>query len=252
MSPSAKKKSTRKTRASRTRRILLFGGGAVPGLHEFTKVAPVLRKHLDANPRLRVDVVHDDLDAFLPERLAPYNAIVVYYTGGELSLPQKRGLVESVAAGKGFVAVHGAACSFGNSPEYLAMLGGVFKTHPFIREYTVSISDHDHPVTRNLKGHSVKDWEKWPVFEYKVLDEQYLLDCDSRVRVLATTLFRGETWPVAWIKPWGKGKVFYLALGHDARACRNPFFAHIFKAAVAWAADPAPDPKPPDERFAIA
>ena len=81
MSPSAKKKSTRKTRASRTRRILLFGGGAVPGLHEFTKVAPVLRKHLDANPRLRVDVVHDDLDAFLPERLAPYNAIVVYYTG---------------------------------------------------------------------------------------------------------------------------------------------------------------------------
>ena len=82
--------------------------------------------------------------------------------------------------------------------------------------------------------------------------EQYLLDADSRIRVLASALFRGKTWPVAWVKPWGKGKVFYLALGHDAEACANPFFADILKAGVAWAADPAPDPELPDDRFAIA
>lgn len=252
MSPPARKKTSPRKRSARDRRILLFGGGTLPGLHEFVKVAPVLRQQLAQVRGLRVDVVHDDCDAFLAERLAPYDAIVVYYTGGQLAPEQKRGLVESVAAGKGFAGVHGAACSFQDSPEYLSMLGGVFKAHPFVREYIVSIADHGHPITRRIKGYTVKDWEKWPVYEHKVVDEQYLLDYDPRVRVLAATLFRGRTWPVAWIKRWGQGKVFYLALGHNSKACRNPLFAELFKGGVSWAADPAPDPERPDERFAIA
>ena len=131
------------------------------------------------------------------------------------------------------------------------MVGGYFRAHPFIRNYIVSLTDNTHPVCKYAKGFTVKDWEKWPVYEYPVTDEQYLLDHDNRVLMLATTVFRNKLWPVSWVKPWGTGKVFYLALGHNVEACQNPFFKDMFTGGVEWAVDPTPDKVEPDSRFAI-
>lgn len=231
------------------KRILLFGGG---GCHDYRAVCPLLKESITAAGAFAVDYVAEDYDALRAERLAPYDSVVLYYTGGELPVESKRGLVEGVAAGKGFVGVHAAADSFHNAPEYLAMVGGVLRAHPCIREYIVSLADTEHPVTKGIAGYTVTDWEKWPVYEYRVTDEQYLLDHDPRVHLLATTLFRSRLWPVAWAKTWGRGRVFYLALGHNLEACRNPFFQKILVNGVRWVADPEPDTKPqPDPRFAI-
>ena len=230
-------------------KCLLFGGG---GCHDYRSICPVLKEYLAGVDGLAVDYVAEDFDALRAERLAPYDSIVLYYTGGELPLEAKRGLVEGVAAGKGFVGVHAATCCFEKSPEYLAMVGGVFRAHPFIRDYLVSLTPTAHPVTAGIAGYTVKDWEKWPVFEFPVKDEQYLIDGDSRNLLLATTVFRGVTWPVAWVKAWGKGKVFYLALGHDLEACRNLFFRQMLVNGVRWASDPAAElPGYDKTRFAI-
>lgn len=231
------------------KRILLFGGG---GCHDFKAICPVLNEYLTAAGGCAVDQVAEDYGAFRAERLAPYDAIVLYHTGNQLPLESKRGLVEGVAAGKGFVGIHAAADSFHDSPEYEAMVGGVFRAHPAIREYIVSLADPGHPVTKGIAGYTVKDWEKWPIHEFKVTDEQYLLDHDSRVHLLATTVFRSRLWPVAWAKPWGKGRVCYLALGHNLEACRHPFFRQFLINAVRWASEPeAETNRQPDPRFAI-
>lgn len=230
------------------KKILLYGGG---GVHDYRSICPILKDYLVQQNDCAVDYVAEDQNVFRAERLQGYDAAVIYHTGGELAVDPKRGLVEWVAAGKGFVGIHGAADSFRNSPEYLAMVGGFFRAHPCHREYIVSLTDEEHPVTKGIAGYTAKDWEKWPVFEYKVRDEQYLLDCDSRVHVLATTVFRGRIWPVAWAKPWGKGKVFYLALGHDAPACQNPFFQQIFISAAKWASEPEEPAVKVDRKFAI-
>ena len=223
--------------------ILLFGGRE-NSPHNYSAICPILENHIREIRNFKVDYIAQNCDAFLPQRLAPYDALVLYHTGGELTPQQKSGLLEWVASGKGFVGIHGATCSFDNSPEYFAMLGGRFKAHPFVREYTVSLvdssfgitSNHSHPVLEGIRGHAVKDWGKWPVYEYGVTDEQYLIDYDPRVQVLAAALFKGVSWPVAWVKPWGKGRVFYLALGHDVEACKNPFFKQIIKGGIKWAA----------------
>lgn len=228
--------------------VLLFGGG---GCHDFKKCCPVLKTYLAAIPGFKVDYVAEDFDVFTAGRIKNYDLAVVYNTGGQLTIQQKRGLIEWVASGKGFAGVHAAADSFSKSPEYRAMVGGYFRAHPFTRQYIVSLTGNKHPAGKYLKGYTVKDWEKWPVFEYKVTDEQYLLDHDNRVNVLATTVFRNRLWPVGWVKPWGEGKVFYLALGHDVKACQNPFFKDFFTGGVEWAANPAPDTAEPDPRFAI-
>lgn len=231
------------------KKILLFGGG---GGHDYKTICPVLQESSATGGGFTVDYVAEDYEAFRAERLAPYDAIVLYHTGNQLPLESKRGLVEGVAAGKGFVGIHAAADSFGNSPEYRAMVGGNFREHPFVREYIVSLADTGHPVTRGMAGYTAKDWERWPVYEFRVRDEQYLLDYDSRVHLLATTVFKGRLWPVAWAKTWGKGRVCYLALGHDLEACRNRFFQQFMINAIRWTSDPETETEPqPDPRFAI-
>ena len=191
-------------------KVLLFGGG---GVHDFKACCPVLKSYLQEIKNFDIEYVTEDCDVFTADRIKTYDLAVIYHTGGELTVAQKRGLVEWCADGGAFAGIHGAADSFKNSPEYLSMIGGVFKAHPFNRKYIVGINDEHHPAVQDIKGNIVKDWEKWPVFEYEVFDEQYLLDYDNRVTVLASTLFRGRLWPVSWSKDWGKGKVFYLASG---------------------------------------
>ena len=82
----------------------------------------------------------------------------------------------------------------------------------------------------------MKDWEDWPVFEYLVEDEQYLLDYDPRVNVIASSLFKGESCPLAWTKSWGDGRVVYVALGHNMPTIETPIFQALFTNGCRWAA----------------
>jgi len=47
-----------------------------------------------------------------------------------------------------------------------------------------------------------------------------------------------------WTKPWGKGRVFYLALGHDPKACEQDMFKKLLIRGSQWAAGlPVADPR---------
>ena len=131
-----------KKRGVAKRKVLLFGRGS----HQWEVSCPILRRYLKTIPGYEVDYVKEDLDVFTPERIEPYHLIVMFNTGGQLTVEQKRGLVEGVAAGKGFVGCHGAADSFKDSPEYIAMIGGMFKRHPAMREFIVCGDLLKHPL----------------------------------------------------------------------------------------------------------
>lgn len=224
-----------------TQKALLFGGG---GVHDYKAVCPHLQNYLTETGRFTVDYVIEDYDIFTASRLEAYDLVVLYHTGSTLSPEQASGLTGRIASGRGFVGIHGAADSFKNAPDYLAMLGGVFKSHPFVRDYLVSLCEDEsgsrHPICEQLDGYTVEHWEDWPVYEYTVHDEQYLLEYDSRNTILATALFKGKAWPVAWARGWGAGRVFYCALGHDEAACTHPFFRDLVTAGAGWAADSSP------------
>lgn len=204
-------------------KTLLFAGGQI---HDFKGVGAVLREAVSSWEELDMTYVEDDLDALLAPNLEPYDLLIFFHTVGALTDAQKNGLLNWVASGKGFAGIHSAADSFRECPEYRAMVGGYFVTHPHYREYQVSVVDPTHPITEGL-------------VEFMVTDEQYILDYDPRVHVLAAALHKGEAMPVAWTKPWGKGRVFYLALGHDANACRHETFQLLLRRGAVWAGTPA-------------
>ena len=200
-------------------KTMLFAGGKI---HDFKGCGEALKEALTPLEELDVTYVEDDLDALVAPGLDPYDLIVFYHTVGEITDAQKNGLLNFVASGKGYVGVHSAGDSFRECPEYRAMVGGHFVTHPHFRRYQVSVVDSQHPLTKDL-------------VEFDVEDEQYILDYDPRVHVLCSALYKGAAMPAAWTKSWGKGRVFYLALGHNPDACRNETFKVLLQRGVLWA-----------------
>ncbi len=198
---------------------LVFAGGAI---HDWKGCSKEIVGALSQRDEFEITTIEEDLDALVAPNLDAYDLIVFYYTVGEISDAQKNGLLNHIASGKGYVGVHSAADSFRGCPEYRAMVGGHFVTHPRYREYQVSIVDSEHAITEGLD-------------EFTVTDEQYITDYDPRVHVLASALWKGDAMPVAWTKSWGDGRVFYLALGHDAKACQHEMFPILLQRGALWA-----------------
>lgn len=201
-------------------KTLLVTGGPI---HDGKAIGDVVEKAMKDTGKFDVTRAHEDLDAFLADRIAPYDLVVFYYTLGEITEGQKRGLMNHIASGKGYVTFHSGADSFRGDPDYNALVGGHFVTHPRYRTYQVSITEEKSPITEGIE-------------EFMITDEQYVLDYNCQVKVLANALWKGQTMPVLWTKSWGKGRVFYSALGHDAKACKQDMFLKLFLRGCEWAA----------------
>ncbi|MCD6231093.1 ThuA domain-containing protein [Candidatus Aerophobetes bacterium] len=201
-------------------KTLVFTGGEI---HDFKGCGEAIVEALSKSRKFEITQIENDLSILVSPNLDPYELIVFYYTVGKITDAQKNGLLNFVASGKGYVGIHSAADSFRECPEYRAMVGGYFVTHPHYREYQVSVVDSQHPITKDLT-------------EFMVTDEQYILDFDPRVNILCSALWKGKAMPVAWTKNWGKGRVFYLALGHDKKACQHEIFCLLLVRGALWAA----------------
>ena len=117
------------------------------------------------------------------------------------------------------------------------MTGGQWVAHPGNDgvAYTVRIVDRSHPVTERISDFDVKS-------------EQYYMHVDPAVKVLATTRFptagvegphlaNGEVeMPQVWTKYYGRGRVFYSALGHQANVFEIPEARELMRRGFLWAA----------------
>ena len=159
-------------------------------------------------------------DIFTLDRdLTEYDLIVLGWnnalTTEDLSDAQEDRLLEAIESGTGLAGWHGVAAAFRSSLKYHLVLGGDFVAHPageaFPHPYKVRITNSEHEVTQG-------------VVDFDVASEQYYMQVDQNVQVLAETTFDGEhypwfegrTSPVAWVTQWGKGKIFYHSIGHTA------------------------------------
>jgi type 1 glutamine amidotransferase len=200
-------------------KTLVFAGGAI---HDGKGCGQAIMEALSEREEFDLTYIEEDLDALIAPKLDPYDLIVFYYTVGEITDAQRDGLSNFVKSGKGYVGIHSAADSFRDDPAYRAMVGGHFITHPRYRQYQVSVVDGEHPITKGMD-------------EFMVTDEQYITDYDPRVHVLASALWKGKAMPVAWTKSWGKGRLFYLALGHNPESCRDANFKLLLQRGAIWA-----------------
>ncbi|HMO59962.1 MAG TPA: ThuA domain-containing protein, partial [Roseiflexaceae bacterium] len=125
----------------------------------------------------------------------------------------------------------GMADAFRNNTEYQFMVGGQWVAHPGnIIDYTVNITNHEHPITAGLA-------------DFRMHSEQYYMHVDPSNTTLATTTFsaeycpwiEGTVMPVAWTRMWGTGRVAYASVGHVASDFDVPEARTIVQRGMLWA-----------------
>ena len=175
--------------------------------------------------------IEPSLDCLADTRkLKKFDLIFPCWTMSQLTEAQSAGLQSAVKSGVGLGGIHGGmGDAFRGNLDYEWMTGGHFAGHPYIGDYTVRIRDFASPITAGLPSS----------FPYH--SEQYYMMIDPGIHVLADTEYihegRSVTMPVAWIKTWGKGRVFYNALGHAPEEFKkSPAALTLAINGILWAA----------------
>ena len=210
-------------------KILVLSGSN----HGFEKSAPVIAAFLSQQPDMTVTA--DDDKAVLASPALNEFDVCVFGTGftrgsrqddgtikrePDLTPAQEAGLFNFVESGKGLVGIHGTAWWIGG--RAVDLIGGHANWHPPGLTFTVNIDNPNHPITTGVS-------------DFEVEDEIYISAYEPTLQILASAQWHGRAHPMAWVKPFGQGRVFYTTLGHTADTFMCPTMQQLMTQGVRWA-----------------
>ena len=186
--------------------LIVWGGWSG---HEPQECATIVKDILEEDG-FKVYVEHST-EAFADPSVHDLSLVVPIVTMSKIEKEEIKNLTAAVENGVGIAGFHGGA---GN-----------------IIDYTVNITRPDDPLMEGIS-------------DFPYTSEQYYMHVDPSNEVLATTTFTGDhAWwidgvvmPVVWKRKYGKGRVFYSALGHQAKEFSVPQMKTIFRRGANWAA----------------
>ena len=174
----------------------------------------------------------EDVSAIGAATLANYDVLFFALTSGELAFTadQKAAILAFVANGKGFVGAHSATDTLYQWAEYGALVGAYFKEHLWTQQASVIVENGAHPATAGLGDRFSIEEEFYAFRENPRPRVQVLLRLD------AASVGSSGDYPLAWVQSYGRGRVYYNALGHFASTWTDPRFQRQLTGAILWAA----------------
>jgi len=178
---------------------------------------------------------HDNMECLDDgEALKALHLIVPIWTCGEIDGKRSKNVLKAVESGVGLAGCHGGMCdAFRKDVDWQFMTGGNWVAHPGNSTTYPVVIKTDSDLLKGLPN-------------ITVTSEQYYLHVDPAVKVHATTPFpiadgphtvNGKVdMPVVWTKGWGKGRVYYNALGHSADMFDEPTTREMMRRGFNWAA----------------
>lgn len=212
----------------------------------------------------RVDF-SDDYAALQPDNLAKYDAVVLNNTTN-LKTDRYRfvapALVDFVKYGKGLAVIHSGDDGFSEAPDILYMIGGRFCGHPWGSGGTwrFKVEDPKSPLAAMFPkdGFRFSDeiyMQSAPYFSRQALHVLVSLDLgdpDTKAALDRSNMRRrpDNDYAVAWVRGFGRGRVFYTSFGHDERAWLNgPTLKHILGGIQYALRDVSTDETPSEPQF---
>jgi len=205
-----------------------------------------------------------DGSLFSPEYLARFDA-VMFYTSGDLSSigtdgqpaiteAGQKALYDYVAGGNGFIGLHSCSDTWhtnelggGNNPirlpryklygeaasPFVKFLGGEFIRHGPQQVAKAIVVDAKFPGFGDI-GAELNVKEEWYTLKDFAANDHVLL-------VMQTTGMEGgdyarAPYPLAWARPFGKGRVAYNAMGHREDIWDSAAYQSMVVGLIKWAA----------------
>lgn len=212
-----------------------FRHGSVTRRGDLSPAEIAMRDLASRTKLFEIDFTQDVANDFTREALDQADILFFYTTG---KLPIAPDVLDYFLndwlkqPGKGFVGTHSATDTYKNHAPYYKMINGTFNGHPWNAGSLVTITVHDkeHPASRV--------WGD----EFEIRDEIYQFrNFDPKaVRVLMSlNMAKTQTKkpyhvPIAWVRDYGKGKCFYISLGHREDVWTNPVYQKSLEGGIRW------------------
>ena len=192
-------------------------------------------------------IVSDDVAMYLPENITQFDAIIMNNSNGpwirptEADMPRlarhgsdidavekvlRQSLLDYVADGGGIVAYHHAVGGNNHWPEFTELLGAAYWGHPWNEEVGIKLDDPDHPLLETFAGKDFRLSEEIFQFHdpYSRDKLRVLLSLDTETTDMTVPWIHRKDgdFALAWVKRYGRGRVFYSAIGHKTEIWWNP------------------------------
>jgi len=172
------------------------------------------------------------------EKLKQYRA-VVFFTAIDPPA-DKEALVEWVRDGGAFTGIHSTANTFQSYAPFGEMLGGYYESRPWrtkdkpLAKARVKVEDMSHPATQHLGNtfeieddlYLFKNWDRTKV--------HVLLRLDPASLDMTKVKREAPDMAIAWTKTYGKGRVFYTALGDAEHVWKDPRYQRHLIEGLKW------------------
>ena len=218
----------------------------------------------DLGPKRGIEFAFSkDGSLFNPDYLKQFDAFCFYTCDNPMIVGKdgfpamtpagKTALLEAVRQGKGFVGVHSASDTFhsnlaeddktrehvsryknygAEADDFTKMLGGEFIIHAKQQKAKVRVIDNGFPGFKNA-GNELEWMEEWYSLKEFAGDLHVLLVQETEG--MTGEPYRRPPYPNTWARMFGRGRVFYTALGHREDTWTNPLFQDMLFGGIAWA-----------------
>jgi type 1 glutamine amidotransferase len=215
--------------------------------HAWKETTPFLKDVL-TRAGMAVEVTEAPHKDLTPENLRRFDVLLLNYKDTKKGSPDsqwsdanKQAFAEAVRQGTGLVVYHHASSAFvGGSDfdrEFEKIIAGGWRkqgNHGKRHEFTVTIRNLDHPITRGLPSEFAHNNDELYQNSVMLPDSVVLATAFSDRGKDPKNTGRHE--PVVWVANYGKGRVCENVLGHDVAAMKEPGFQTLLIRGVEWAA----------------
>lgn len=198
-------------------------------------------------------VVSDDVAILAPDKIKQFDAILLNNASGPWIRPTtasmemmkaygdtadavekvlRQSFLDFVKNGGGLFAYHHALGGNTHWPEFLELIGAAFDGHPWNEEVGVKNEEPDHPLLAAFGGKDFRIADE--IFQFrKPYDRaklRVLLSLDTKTTNMTVQWINRKDgdFAQAWVKSYGKGRVFYCGIGHRTEIWWNPTILRFY------------------------
>jgi scyllo-inositol 2-dehydrogenase (NADP+) len=188
--------------------LLLINAQSPP----YSSFARMLTKVADTSGQFTVEISTDRQSLV---DLSGFDVVALYILAGNFTPEQEKGLTTFVDNGGGLLAVHASNAMLGQYNDYMELIGTEFAGHDELANFEVVTEGGFDDILPRLTS------------RFRVTDECFRIKprTDQPLRYFQYGTWRLEKLPQRYVRDYGKGKVFYTALGHDD----NTFNLQVFQ-----------------------
>jgi len=247
-------------------RVLILTGSSDKPYHQWQETTACLREILQNSGRFEV-VTNEEPRAITAEALQGYDLLLINYNGPRWPAASESAIEAFVKNGKGLLAFHQASYGsfFGQVfrdgqwhagppgsgwQAFAQMIGATWDPkklgHARRWVFPAEWKEPSHPICQQLPS------------PFMINDELYhRLDLAPNVQVLADAFSpdslggSGQREPIIWTNRFGKGRIFFTVLGHDAMAFYQSGMINAIARGAEWAATGQVTLKPIDSHHPI-